>query len=80
MATIQVRNVPKEVHRTYRLRAAAAGMSLQEYVLAELCRSARSRTPAELMAEVELRLGTEGPTGFARSSAARHVRTERESH
>ena len=36
MATIQIRNVPERVHRIYRARAAAAGMSLEEYILAEL--------------------------------------------
>ena len=31
MATVQIRNGPGDVHETYRRRAAAAGMSLQEY-------------------------------------------------
>jgi plasmid stability protein len=32
MATIQIRNVPDDVHRVYRRRAAEAGMSLQEFL------------------------------------------------
>jgi antitoxin FitA len=80
MATIQVRNVPEEVHRIYRKRAAAVGMSLQEYMLAELCRSACLRTPAELVAEVERRMHVEGAEGFASVSAAGLVRADREGH
>jgi plasmid stability protein len=80
MATIQIRNVPAEVHRIYRSRAAAAGMSLQEYVRAELVRSAELRTPAELIAEVETRLASEGTEGWATASAADAVRADREAH
>lgn len=80
MATIQIRNVPEEVHRVYRVRAAAAGMSLQEYVLAELEQNAATRTPAELVAEVEARLRDEGRDGYAHVSAAAIVRHDRDSH
>ena len=80
MATIQVRNVPDDVHRTYQVRAAAAGMSVQEYLLAELTRNARLRTPAELVAEVDSRMGIEGRAGFARVGSADVVRVDRESH
>jgi plasmid stability protein len=80
MATIQVRNVPEGVHRVYQTRAAAAGMSVQEYLLAELERNAALRTPAELVAETELRLRSEGPEGFAPTAAARIVCADRASH
>lgn len=80
MATIQIRDVPADVHRTYRLRAAAAGMSLQEYLLAELTRNARLRSPAELVAEVDDRMRTERGAGFATISAAEAVRADREAH
>lgn len=80
MATIQVRNVPADAYRIYRARAAAAGMSLQEYVRAEIVRNAALRTPAELVAEVEESLRAEGLEGFARVSAADLVRADRESH
>lgn len=36
--TIQVRGVPDEAHRTLRQRAAAAGVSLSDYLLVELVR------------------------------------------
>lgn len=80
MATIQIRNVPEDVHKAYRGRAAAAGMSLQEYLLGELTRVARMRTPAELVAETEQRMRTEGLDGFASVSSTVHVRADRESH
>ncbi|MEX1009286.1 MAG: hypothetical protein WD271_15805 [Acidimicrobiia bacterium] len=80
MATIQVRNVPEAVHRIYAARAAAAGMSLQEYVRSELVRNASLRTPAELVAEVEERLQAEGDEGFSQVSSADLVRADRESH
>ena len=45
---IQVRNVPDELHRTLKARAALAGMSLSEYLLAELRVLAARPTPDEL--------------------------------
>ncbi|MHB8294859.1 MAG: FitA-like ribbon-helix-helix domain-containing protein [Acidimicrobiales bacterium] len=80
MATIQVRNVPEAVHRVYQARAIAAGMSLQEYLLAEIERNAALRSPAELVAEVEERMRTGGREGFARVSSAQFVRSDRGSH
>lgn len=79
MATVQVRNVPDDVHRIHRDRAASAGLSLQEYLLAELVRSARSRSPAEVVAEVEQDLRRTGGDGFARSSSSTEIRRLRDS-
>jgi antitoxin FitA len=80
IVTIQIRNVPDGVHRIYQMRAAAAGMSLQVYLLVELVRNARLRPPADLVEEVENRLLTEGSEGFARGSSAGLVRADREAH
>ncbi len=80
MATIQIRNVPEPVHRTYQARAAAAGMSLQEYLLAEIVRGANLRTPAEVIIEVEGRLHSEGDEGLSRLSAADIIAADRQSH
>jgi hypothetical protein len=55
-------------------------MSLQEYLLAELVRTATLRTPADLVDEVTARLRAEGPEGFSRVSAAEVVRVDRGSH
>lgn len=79
MATIQIRGVPDDVHRAYRVRAAAAGQSLQEYLLAELVEGARLQDPREIVAEVEADLVRDA-AGFARRalSATRLVRADRE--
>jgi plasmid stability protein len=45
---IQVRNVPDAVHRTLKMRAAATGTSLSDYVKRELVRSAEQATIEEL--------------------------------
>jgi plasmid stability protein len=45
---IQVRNVPDIVHRTLKARAAMAGLSLSDYLLAELRRFAERPTMEEL--------------------------------
>jgi antitoxin FitA len=41
MPSVQIKNVPDDVHRTLRTRAAQAGQSLQEYLLALLVDEAR---------------------------------------
>ncbi|MGQ0776984.1 MAG: FitA-like ribbon-helix-helix domain-containing protein [Pseudonocardiales bacterium] len=80
MPTIQIRDVPDEVHRIYRQRAALAGMSMQEYLRAELTRNALTRTPTELVAETEQQLVSEGGEGFATRSSATLLRADRAAH
>ncbi len=46
--TLQIRNVPDSVHRTFKMRAAAAGMSLSDYLLSELKPMAERKTVAEV--------------------------------
>ena len=57
MSTLQVRDVPEDVKRVLKSRAAAAGQSLSEYVLAELTRAARRPTLAELVERIQQRGG-----------------------
>lgn len=45
---LQVRNVPEELHRTLKIRAANNGMTLSDYVLSELEAIAEKPTLAEL--------------------------------
>ncbi|MDP9342548.1 MAG: hypothetical protein M3Q23_10765 [Actinomycetota bacterium] len=52
---IQIRDVPEDVHRTLKARAAASGTSLSEYVRDLLARSATRPTPEELAARIEAR-------------------------
>jgi len=49
---IQVRNVPDHVHRTLKARAAAAGMSLSDYVKQDLEPAAARPTLEEIDARV----------------------------
>jgi plasmid stability protein len=56
---LQVREVPDDVHRTLKVRAAQAGTSLSEYVRAELELIASRPTPEELRARLEGRAAVE---------------------
>lgn len=49
---VQVRDVPEDVHRALKARAASAGLSLSEYLRGVLARTAARPTPAELSARV----------------------------
>jgi antitoxin FitA len=55
--TIQIRNVPDEVHRALRTRAAAAGRSLSDYLLEELTRVAERPPVADVLARAGARHG-----------------------
>jgi plasmid stability protein len=57
MKTIQVRNVPDDVHRTLRTRAAAAGISLSDFALEELERVAQRPPVADLLGRARTRAG-----------------------
>lgn len=46
---IQIRNVPDELHRTLKVRAAQAGMTLSDYLLAEIEQVAEKPTLSEMM-------------------------------
>ncbi len=45
---IQLRNVPDELHRRLKARAALEGLSLSDYLIAEARRLAERPTPAEM--------------------------------
>lgn len=62
MPSVQIKNVPPEVHRVLRLRAAAAGQSLQEYLLALLIRQVEAETLEEVLGRASGRAG--GSLGF----------------
>ncbi|MFV0306734.1 MAG: FitA-like ribbon-helix-helix domain-containing protein [Desertimonas sp.] len=53
MKTLQIRNVPDDVHRTLKARAALSGRSLSEFALGELVRAAQRPTLGELVERVE---------------------------
>jgi plasmid stability protein len=51
--TIRIRNVPEDIHRMLKARAALSGMSLSSYLLDEICRFAQRPTRDELMERLE---------------------------
>lgn len=75
MSSIQIKNVPDEVRLVYRRRAAAAGRSLQEYLLAELIENASRPTLDEVLDRAGERAGGRLPASFA----VEHLRADRES-
>ncbi len=70
---IQLRNVPDALHRALKVRAAMAGVSLSDYLLAEIRQVAERPTLSELRERLHRREPVAAPT-----SAARAVRAERE--
>lgn len=70
---IQVRNVPDGVHRTLKMRAAAAGMSLSDYIKQDLEAAAAQPTIEEIDARVTAR-GTSSVRAATVISALREVR------
>ena len=75
MTSIQVKNVPSDVHQTLRQRAVGAGQSLQEYLLHLLCEEARTPTLEEVLERAGSRAG--GNIGLEAAVAA--VRADRDS-
>lgn len=74
MPSIQVKDVPDEVHATLRQRAAAAGQSLQEYLLARLVDDASTPTLDEVLDRAGGRAG--GSIGFGAGVTA--IRADRD--
>jgi antitoxin FitA len=52
---VQIRNVPDELHRKLKSRAALAGMSISEYLLREIERSLERPTREELLQRLRSR-------------------------
>jgi antitoxin FitA len=71
---IQIRNVPDELHREVKARAARAGMSLSDYLMELLRRAAERPERDELLRRVRERAPV-----YSSESAADAVRAERES-
>lgn len=70
---LQIRNVPEGLHRSLKVRAAQAGMTLSEYLLAEM-REIAAKPTLEQMAE---RLRSRGAVRD-RESSARIIRRHRD--
>lgn len=73
MKMIQIRNVPDELHRTVKVRAAAEGLSLSEYLLRQIELSASRPTMEEILERAK-RAGSVDPP----EDSATSVRAERD--
>jgi plasmid stability protein len=71
---VQIRNVPVELHRTFKARAATAGMSMSEYLLGEL-RGLAERPSMETM---RARLAALPETGISTAEILDAIRAERD--
>lgn len=72
---IQIRNVPEDIHRGLKARAAMEGISLSDLALAELTRSLKRPTRRELLERVASRQAV--TTGPASEDLITQGRTER---
>lgn len=74
MTMIQIRNVPEDIHRRLKARAALEGVSLSDLALAELRRSLDRPTRRELLELVASREPvTSGPSSTDLLDAARNA-------
>ena len=55
MPNIQIRNVPEDLHRILKAKAAIEGTSLSDFVRAELEQAAKRPTPRELRTRLRRR-------------------------
>jgi antitoxin FitA len=74
MVSVQIKDVPEGTHAVLRRRAAAAGQSLQEYLLARLVQDAGRSTLDEVLDQAGGRAG--GRVTLA--AAAKAVRDDRD--
>ncbi|MFN8216771.1 MAG: toxin-antitoxin system HicB family antitoxin [Solirubrobacterales bacterium] len=70
---IQIRNVPEEMHRALKVRAAAEGISLSDYIKRELA----TMTAKVGFDELEARIEARGPSGVRRETILRALRESR---
>lgn len=73
MKMLQVRNVPDDLHRRLKARAAMEGSTLSDLALGELRRAMERPTRAELLARIAARESVDLPV-----TAAESVRAERD--
>jgi plasmid stability protein len=71
---VQIRNVPEELHRRLKARAAIEGMSMSDYVLRELRKALDRPTRQEVLERIRAR-----PVPRLRRAPAEVLRAERES-
>jgi antitoxin FitA len=71
---VQIRNVPPELHRRLKARAAIEGLSMSDFVLREIRKALDQPTRQEVLERLRAR-----PARQFRRSAAEVIRAERDS-
>lgn len=62
MKMLQIRNVPDDLHRALKARAAREGTTMSELVLRELPRVAHRPSPEQVLARIRQRAPVGGPS------------------
>lgn len=70
---VQIRNVPAELHRRLKARAAVEGMSMSDYILREVGKALERPTRQEVLERLRTR-----PVRHLRRRAADVIRAERD--
>jgi antitoxin FitA len=70
---IQIRNVPDDLHRALKVRAAANGQTLSDYLMGEVREIAKRPSPAEIRSRL-----LERSPAKVRESPVRALRSERD--
>ncbi len=70
---VQLRNVPADLHRQLKVRAAVEGLTMSDYVLREVRKALERPTRAELLDRLQA-----GPVRRLGRSAASVIRAERD--
>ena len=74
MKMIQIRNVPDELHRSLKARAAREGRTLSDLILSDLPRLADKPSPDEVLARIKGRSPVGGPPAHDLIAAERDRR------
>lgn len=74
MKMLQVRNVPDDLHRALKARAAREGTTMSELVLRELPRLAHKPSPEQVLARIRRRPQVGGPPAAELIAAERDQR------
>jgi hypothetical protein len=72
MKMIQIRNVPEDLHRSLKARAAREGRTLSDLILSDLPRLAEKPSPEQVLARIRARAPVGGPP------ASELIRSERD--
>jgi antitoxin FitA len=74
MRMIQIRNVPEDLHRSLKARAAREGRTLSDLILSDLPRLADKPSPEQVMSRIRSRSSVGGPPASELIAAGRDRR------